>query len=300
MCHILKRAVRTFSKDLSPLQQSLWARMVKMMGSIHQTARAPVVEAELADALSDLAVGDAFVMHIRAQNAAIIVRVLIDHVRFEIFEVSPLTSDILSTNGKLLCSYPGPAIQISSDIFSKKCFLRELASFLIQMDVDILDSAATAVKAGSTVREVRESAHPRYISELLVGILRGFGQPASVNRITKRIGDEVLLKDAYKPWRRSPLWLVIRVALQTSLDYDMYKTLLLFFHARLLQICVQRGFPSETLHLMRVKMARRLSKLGLAVSDDVYRAVYDIAKETETLLVKVTDDAGVIGAVTCK
>ncbi|KAH9169117.1 hypothetical protein EDB89DRAFT_1908866 [Lactarius sanguifluus] len=201
LCHILKRAVRTFSKDLSPLQQSLWARMVKMMGSIHQTARAPVVEAELADALSDLAVG----------------------VRFEIFEVSPPTSDILSTNGKLLCSYPGPAIQISSDIFSKKCFLRELASFLIQMDVDILDSAATTVKAGSTVREVRESAHPRYISELLVGILRGFGQPASVNRITKRIGDEVLLKDAYKPWRRSPLWLVIRVALQTSLDYDIWR-----------------------------------------------------------------------------
>ncbi|KAH9056707.1 hypothetical protein EDB87DRAFT_1812734 [Lactarius vividus] len=209
---------------------------------------------------------------------------LIDHVRFEIFEASPPTSDILSTNGKLLCSYPGPAIQISSDIFSKQSFLRELASFLIQMDVDILDSTVTAVKAGSTVREVRESPHPRYISELLVGILRGFGQPASVNRITKRIGDEVLWKDAYKPWRRSPLWLVIRVTLQTSLDHDTYKTFILFFHARLLQICVQRCFPSETLHLMRAKMTRRLLKLGPAVSDDVYRAVYDIAKETESLL----------------
>ncbi|KAH8997134.1 hypothetical protein EDB86DRAFT_928074 [Lactarius hatsudake] len=288
LCHILIEAARTFSQGLPPLQRSLWARMIKMMGSIYRAARVPLVEAEVAGALSGLAMGDAFVMHIRAQNAAIIVRMLIDHVRFEIFEVSPPTSDILSTKGKLLCSYPGPAIQISSDIFSKKWFPRELASFLIQMDVDVLDSTATAVKAGSTVREVRESAHPRYISELLVGILRGFGQPAYVNRITKRIGDEVLLKDAYKPWRRSPLWLVIRVALQTSLDYesesDMYKTFLLFFRARLLQICVQRGFPSETLHLMRVKMARRLSKLGPAVSDDVYRAVYDIAKETETLL----------------
>ncbi len=223
-------------------------------------------------------------MHIRAQNAAVVVRMLIDHVRFEIFEVSPPTSNVMSTDGKLLCSYPGPAVQISSDIFSKECFLRELASFLIQMDVDVLDSTATVVKAGSTVREVRESPHPRYISELLVGILRGFGQPAPVDRITKRIGDEVLWKDAYKPWRRSPLWLVIRVALQTSLDRDVYKTFILFFHAHLLQICVQRSFPSETLHVMRVKMARRLSKLGPAVSDDVYRAVYDAAKETETLL----------------
>jgi hypothetical protein len=74
------------------------------------------------------------------------------------------------------------------------------------------------------------------------------------------------------------------VALQTSLDRDIYKAFILFFHAHLLQIGIQRSFPSETLYLMRVKMARRLSKLGPAVSDDVYRAVYDAAEETETLL----------------
>lgn len=225
-------------------------------------------------------------MHVRAQNAAVIVRMLNDYVRFEMFEVSPPTSKVMSTKGKLLCSYPGPAVQMSSEVFFKECFLRELASFLIQMDVDVLDSTATAIKAGSTVREVRESAHPRYVSELLVGILRGFGQQTSVDRITKRIGDEVLWKDAYKPWRRSPLWLVIRVALQTSLDHNIYKALILFFHAHVLRICIQRGFPSETLHLMRVKMARRLSKLGPAVSDDVYQAVYHAAKDTETLLQK--------------
>ncbi|KAH9056704.1 hypothetical protein EDB87DRAFT_1193691 [Lactarius vividus] len=183
LCHILKRAARAFSKDLPSPQQSLWTRTKKMMGSVYRTAKAPLVEAELAGALSDLAVGDTFVTHVRAQNAGVIVRMLIDHVRFEIFEVSPPTSEVMSANGKLLCSYPGPAVQISSDIFSNGCFLRELASFLIQMDVDVLDSTATAVKAGSTIREVRESSHPRYISELLVGILRGFGQPASVDRV---------------------------------------------------------------------------------------------------------------------
>ncbi len=223
-------------------------------------------------------------MHVRAQNAAVLVRVLIDHVRFEMFEVSPQANVVMSTNGKLLCSYPGPAVQVSPEIFRNRFFLPELASFLVQMDIDVLDSTATTVKAGSTVREVRESAHPRYISELLVGILRGFGQPASVDRITKRVADEVLWKDAYKPWRRAPLWLVIKVALQTSLDCDMYKTFMLFFHTHLLRICIQRGFPSETLHLMRIKMARRLSKLGPAVSDDVYQVVRDTATETEELL----------------
>jgi hypothetical protein len=214
-------------------------------------------------------------MHVRAQNAAVLVRVLVDHVRFEIFEVSPLASVVMSTNGKILCSYPGPAVQVSSEVFADASFLQELASFLIQMDIDVLNSPATTIEP---------EGHPRYISGLLVGILRGFGQPASVARITKRIADEVIQENAYRPWRRLPLWLVIRVALQTSLDRDMYKTFMLFFHTYLLQICIQRDFPSETLHLMRIKMARRLSKLGLMVPDDVLQVVSDTAKKAEVLL----------------
>ena len=225
-------------------------------------------------------------MHVQAQNAAVVVRVLTDQVQFEMFEVLPKSNDVTSAIGKLLCSYPGPAVQVSPELFYNECFLQEVASFLVQMDVDVLDSTATAVKAGSTVREVRESAHPKYISELLVGILRGFGEPASVDRITKRIADEVLWKNAYKPWRRSPLWLVIRVALQTSLDGNIYKSFMLFFHAYIINLCVSSRFPSEALYLMRVKLARRLSKLGSAVSDNVYQAVDSAAKNTETLLQK--------------
>ncbi|KAH8991107.1 hypothetical protein EDB86DRAFT_3065229 [Lactarius hatsudake] len=268
LCHTLLQVAATFYQYILPSQEFVWTRMERMIMSIQRAAMASPIERELGSAFSDLVVGDVFVMHIREQNAAVVIRVLKDCVRFEMFEVSPPASAVMSTNGKLLCSYPGPAVEVSPEIFANKVFLGELASFLIQMDIDVLDSTATTVKAGSTVREVRESAHPKYISELLVGILRGFGRPASLE----------------KPWRRSPLWLVIRVALQTSLDCDMYKTFVLFFHARLLRICVQRDFPSETLHLMRIKMARRLSKLGLAVSDDICQVVHDVAQQTERLL----------------
>ena len=228
-------------------------------------------------------------MHIRAQNAALIVRrlALADFVQFEVFEVSPLTSLVMSTKGKLLCSYPGPVIQVPVDTFRNECFLCQLSSFLVQMDVDCLDSTPTISKAGSVVNEVRESVHPRYISELLVGILRGFGQPAVIDRITKRIGDEVLWDDAYRPWRRSPLWLTLRVSLQSSLRAsNLYKPFILFFHAHLLRCCVYRDFPSELLYAMRAKIARRLSKLGPAISHHVYEFVHDIAKKTEALLLK--------------
>lgn len=228
-------------------------------------------------------------MHIRTQNAALVVRRLSsdDFVQFEVFEVSPQNAAIMTTKGKLLCSYPGPAIKIPVDIFKDECFLRELSSFLVQMDTDCLDSTPTASKAGSVVYEVRESAHPKYISELLVGILRGYGQPAVVDRITKRIGDEILWDNAYKPWRRSPLWLTLRVTLQSSLLAGyLYKPFILFFHTYLLRCCVRQNFPSELLYVMRVKIARRLSKLGPAVSHDVYEFIQDTSRETEALLSK--------------
>ena len=204
----------------------------------------------------------------------------------------------MENEGKLLCSYPGPVIQVPMDIFMDKCFLRELSSFLVHMDVDHLDHpdhnpSVDHVNSDSRVDRINstpkmsevESVHPRYISELLVGILRAYGQPAPVHRITKRIGDEVL--GAGRPWRRSPLWLVIRVSLQTSLRAsNLYKPFILFFHANLLRNCVRRDFPSDLLYAMRVKMARRMSKLGSTASHHVIQFVHDTANETEELLSK--------------
>ena len=308
LCDNLIGAAQHFQQYLPSSQSLLWIRMIKMMESVRCAAAFPFEEAGLQRALSDMCIGgmfiylslysalgstlfksDVFVMHIRAQNAALIVR-RPDHakfVQFEVFEVSPQNTFVMTTEGKLLCSYPGPAIQVPVDIFSGECFLQELSSFLVQMDVDILDSTPTTTKAGSTVREIRDTAHPGYISGLLIGILRGFGEPAEVDRITKRIGDEVLWGNARKPWRRSPLWLVLRVTLQSSLRVDnLYKLFMLFFHAHLLRKCVLQDFPSELLHVMRVKMTRRLSKLDPTVPQQVYEFVHNAALDAEALLSK--------------
>ena len=187
-----------------------------------------------------------------------------------------------------------------------ECFLRELSSFLVQMDLDHLPPTSSTNFAR---RCVHDGAHPGYISELLFGILRGYGQPAAVDHITKRIGDGVLLDTAVnssvdeqlpwqdkrqdkqggdKPWRRPPLWLILRVSLQISLSTcGFYKPFILFFHAHLLRTRTYRDFPSELLYVMGAKMVRRLSKLVPAVSDSVYRSVHDAAKLTGTLLSKI-------------
>src|SRR5260221_5652653 len=103
-------------------------------------------------------------MHIRAQNTALIVRRLAtaDFVQFEVFEVLPQISAVMNAEGKLLCSYPGPAIQIPADMFTDEWFLWELSSFLVQMDVDRLDSSSTS----TTFKRLHlyESVHPGYTS----------------------------------------------------------------------------------------------------------------------------------------
>ena len=268
-------------------------------------------------------------MHIRAQNAALIVRRLTtaDFVQFEVFEVLPPISAVMSAEGRLLCSYPGPAVQIPADIFMDECFLRELSSFLVQMDVDRLDHTSTTDSADDD--NSYDSAHPRYISELLVGILRGYGQPAAVDRITKRFGDGVLLgtpneprKDMRwwdklrrwldlilwtrledkrwqrKPWRRSPLWLILRVSLHSSLRAgNLYKAFILFFHAQLLHTCVQRDFPSELLYVMMVKTSRRLSKLGPDASHHVQQFVHGTAEMAKAILSKRWDAFQGVGSI---
>jgi len=111
------------------------------------------------------------------------------------------------------------------------------------------------------------SHNSRYITQLLIMILHGMGKEAKVNRITKRVADEVCWYSARNPWRRSPLWLVLRVAIQTTTDSrDTYKAFMVFFQAGLLRLFLGHGLSSELLHAARVKTSRRVYELGPSAS----------------------------------
>ena len=192
----------------------------------------------------------------------------------------------MAVEGKLICSYPGPAVELPLDVAQDPSFIEQLANFLMQMDVDRLpDAEATTTKAGSKVPETRGTTHPRYISQLLIMILRGVGNEATVNRITKRLADEVCWKKALNPWRRSSLWLVLRVAIQTTADSrETYKAFMVFFQARLLQLFVDHNLPSELLHAARVKTSRRVHKLGTSAPPHLLQSVAAISRKIEQCL----------------
>ncbi|KAF5332982.1 hypothetical protein D9758_013926 [Tetrapyrgos nigripes] len=103
----------------------------------------------LKDSFLSMREGDVRAFLVREQNAGVIFRKHATEVVYEAFEVQPPTEKVTSTQGKLSCSYPGPAISIPLHHFEYPLFLRELSSFLVQMDSDTLDSAATSKKAGA-------------------------------------------------------------------------------------------------------------------------------------------------------
>ena len=213
---------------------------------------------------------DILALHMRSQNAGLTIRRSSDQYLFESFEVSPTTEAVIGTRGRLRRCFPGPAVAIGQDRIADASFLKPLTELLVKLDAETPEEVLPIVtKAHSKVIETRDTVHPRFVTEMLTGMLRAIGQSLEVPRIYKHTRDDVLWKDALKPWRRCPLWLFLRVALQTSLMHNdveephvRYKSFMLFFMARVLKGALEASLPSDTLFLMTAKISRRALKLG--------------------------------------
>ena len=230
---------------------------------------------------------DVLAFHIRSQNAGLIVRRLPQQFSFESFELSPTTKAVMTTKGRLRRCFPGPAIAVSQDRVADSSFREALAQLLTELDANTPKEAWPVVKkAHSEAIEVRDSIHPKFITEMLTGILRGIGQSVDAARIHKRTRDDVLWDSAFKPWRRSPLWLMLRVALQTSLMTDTdnphkwYKSFMIFFMAYILQRALKASLPSDILFVMAAKISRRVLKIGIGDEPHWIRYVHGTIEAT--------------------
>ncbi|EUC59846.1 large low complexity protein, putative, partial [Rhizoctonia solani AG-3 Rhs1AP] len=262
------------------------------MGHLYNYIEVPLEKAKLGKDMKNMAKGGILSLYIKAQNAAVIIRKQAHDTTFEVFEVQAQTEDIMSTPGRVQRSFPGPAVELPSSVAGDRDFINEVANILSQMNVEVFDKACpTTHKAGTTVRESRNSINPNYFIQFFLGYLRGMGVVADPPRVDKRVADEVLWKDAKNPWRRSPIWLVIRVALQTSLNSTTtYKQFMAYHHATIISQCYKQGsFSSDLLHSMRVKMARRLFKLKETAPPFLVDFAKATANETQDLLQKRWD-----------
>lgn len=172
----------------------------------------------------------------------------------------------------LIRSFPARALFLPKEIMETKVFVEELGPAIHKLSIEQLkQSMETITKGGNVVAEARQSPSPRLVSEWLFGaVLSSYGSATPLVSFPKRTHDDVVWKDTDKPWRRSGVWLSVRVTLQLALrnsilddeDSCYYKNFILFLLAYLSTKIMSTDSSPTTLHILRVKLARRNAKLG--------------------------------------
>lgn len=226
----------------------------------------------LEKALSTIANGDAVAVKIEAQNAAVMIARQDNTVIFEEFELSARNSDVVGTRGRLTRSFPGLAVAVDWRIAraADTDFCEAISRTIAVMSSEIAPSMQPrSKKKGHQHEEERDTTHPGLVSELLVGgILKGFGSAVTVRSISKQTRDEVLWDNAHLPWRRSAMWLLIRVVLQLTIvrapdgSRLLYKEFMVFMMTTLLERSLKLPLESDVFHVMNTKISRRLHKIG--------------------------------------
>jgi hypothetical protein len=193
---------------------------------------------------------------------------------FEVYEASPKCEDVLAAKSALQWDFPGSAVSISYETFLDSDFLQSLSSSLEQAHSEsVKEFAAHTNKSGYEIVEDRDTTDPGLISSVLVPLLEANGQRITPLVLRKRVRDDVLWHNAARPWRRLPLWLVIRVAVQrhlmirlkqTDLCHDRsrveYKFFVCHVLASLLKDVRSSTTPDRLSHL-NAKLCRRMVKL---------------------------------------
>ncbi|KAK5056803.1 hypothetical protein LTR84_012335 [Exophiala bonariae] len=215
---------------------------------------------------------DVLMFYVKSQNATVIARHLGTGIVFECFEVVPEMRAVIKAKNALVRSFPARAIFVPKEIMEADTFLEELSLALHRLSTEQLkQSKEVAIKAGNVVAESRESPAPKFVTEWLFGaVLSAYGKVTSSQSISKRTHDDVVTKGLGIPWRRSAVWLSLRVTFQLALlnsdlddsDSTHYKNFMLFFLASVSTQIIHKDTSPATLHVIRVKLARRNAKLG--------------------------------------
>ncbi|ORX94071.1 hypothetical protein BCR34DRAFT_608383 [Clohesyomyces aquaticus] len=217
---------------------------------------------------------DALILYINEQNAGLLIYRRIteggeDDAVFEVFEAAAKCSDVLESRSALRWDFPGQAVSIPYNRYCNISFQEALSTFVEQASMEsIKDFSAVTYKAKAPLPEIRDSTNPDIMSGLLMTILEGNGTPYFPPILRKRVRDTVCWDKSEKPWRRSPFYLVLRVAIQRHLYHMLggdigrmyYKSLMCISLSKLLSSSLYH-LTSEATYILAQKLGSRLAKL---------------------------------------
>ena len=187
----------------------------------------------------------------------------------------------MASQGRLLRAFPGSSVCFPAELLEDDNFRGQISHSLEQMTIErIPECMPKTVKAGSVVLEERDTIHPGFVTENFMNILEAVGGPAEIHPIQKHLRDDIVWHSSRIPWRRSSLWLVLKIALQSALKFRFpddlthrhYKNFMLFLLSKLTDLATERSATPDILTIMRAKVGRRSYKMGDAMMTFVSQA----------------------------
>lgn len=199
----------------------------------------------------------------------------------------------MKTSGRLRRCFPGPSLLIDEDQFSNTSLQSVLAKTLSKLSIQVAPGLDNDKNDGS----LYDTHHPGLVTELLFAFLQPMTQKGSSKRIWKNTREDVLCQKIGLPWRRSPLWLLIRVVMQilytrrssSGLSHEReYKLCTLYILASVLNQAVELDEPQslglDLLHCMSAKIVRRMLKLDAVPEEPGILFVRNVLQKTRMRL----------------
>lgn len=144
-------------------------------------------------------------IYVRCQNACLIIHIVSNNEAIvSFFQASFQNHEVMSTPYDIESSYPSKSIYVDNLEIIKSESFAELLTDLINDEFEV--AMPKTSKSGSEHIEIRNVAYPLLISEYLFSILvsnSNVNEQMLPKKIKKKNRDDVLFKNALKPFRRS-------------------------------------------------------------------------------------------------
>ncbi|KAI6568841.1 hypothetical protein MCOR03_000239 [Pyricularia oryzae] len=205
----------------------------------------------------------------------------------------------MASAGRLRRYFPGVAIAMRmEDYIGKTDFVSSISSMLYKLaSAKTPGSQPKVKKAGQFHGEERDTPSPHCVTEFVTAFLGPVTEPVKDAGFWKNTRDEIMWNDAFMPWRRSPLWLLLRVAMQLLWHrqspedgLSMYKAFMLYLSARILRISANIRLDSDYLEIMRLKVARRRLRLTSAGRSSQFELPESVLKAVDGFLIGAMDE----------
>lgn len=135
-------------------------------------------------------------IHVREQNAAILISNKGIKTHIECFELSAANEAVMSTKGRLQRTFPGPTLAFDTCVISEPDLLTMLAQTISRMSQQPV--AGTKPKVRKSKRkhdEDRDTTDPKMVIDFLMATLRPLSTDVTDEQILKHSREEVMWRD---------------------------------------------------------------------------------------------------------